>query len=427
MASSASLKGANPSIVKRALSAHSAIGVTLSAFLFIICLSGIFMVFEDELRIWEQKGEPRVEALTPAGVQKIANRALARDKNTGSLILYLPTPEVARARVVTGEKAHYANAEGELVVEAHYPWQDFLLYLHYFLHLPTTFGMLIVSALGVFLFSMSITGVLAHRNIFKEAFTFRLSVTEHLEKADLHNRLSVWTAPFHIAISLTGAIIGLAALISLGVGALKYNGDSDRVMRNIYGAKPAAGSTPAPMGNIDKSLIYMKEHYPNFPPNIIIVYEPGTENQQIQIYAQHTRRLIYAERYNFDGAGNFIETVGNADGYWGQQVYDSMYKIHFGSFGGLIIKIIYGVLGTALLIIIAAGMNVYFLKRRNKGYPLIRLERAWKGVVYGSPFLLLTTYILAIIFSAVTFPFTVIFWGGLALIVAVQYGRKLEY
>ena len=99
-----------------------------------------------------------------------------------------------------------------------------MIELHYYLHLPRSFGMQIVAIFGVFLFAMSVSGFLAHPNIFKDAFSFRKKRSARLKMVDLHNRLSVWTAPFHLSNSLTGAMIGLATISAIFVGMLKYDG-----------------------------------------------------------------------------------------------------------------------------------------------------------------------------------------------------------
>ena len=91
-------------------------------------------------------------------------------------------------------------------------WNDFLVHLHYTLNLPSLVGITIVGAFGVMMLALSLSGVLAHPRIFRDAFRLRARNNAGVGLADWHNRLSVWTLPFGIAIALTGALIGLATL-----------------------------------------------------------------------------------------------------------------------------------------------------------------------------------------------------------------------
>jgi len=416
------------SLVKRALSAHAALGIAISAILYIICLSGTVSVFKDEIHRIEQRGEPTVRFLSPAAAQVTAANGVAADPETAHLYIHMPTAQYGRAIVETDNKETYVDAEGAMSGTAAHVWSNFLIDLHYYLHLPKSFGMIVVAIFGVFLFAMSITGFLSHPRVFKDAFAFRRSKSEQIKQVDLHNRLSVWTAPFHITNSLTGAMIGLAVFSVAALAPLKYDGDRDAVFSPVFGSEPAVDDAAAPLARIDRALEYMAKNHPDNPPVYVILHDPNTAGQYLQIMAAHPRRLIYAEKYNFSGQGDFIDTVGSADGTIGQQVADSVYKIHFGQFGGFPVKLAFGIFGLCLMFIICAGMNIYFLKRRNKGRPADALQGAWKGIVWGGPILLLSTFIGVSFVPALAGYLTTVFWVGLvvfALINAVRTSRLM--
>mgnify|MGYP000630977940 CR=1 FL=1 len=398
-------------LAKKGLRAHSVIGLFISAVLYIICLSGTISLFKDELLLIEQQGEPVVREMQAGAAYKAAHNGMLMDPETKHLFLRLPTVKNPRAIVETDNLESYLNADGTVSVKAHTPWNEFLIDLHYYLTLPTSFGMLVVAIFGVFLFAMSVTGLVAHPKVFKDAFRFRGDRSEQMEKVDLHNRLSVWTAPFHISNSLTGAMIGLATLSALFVGTVKYDGDFEAVFAPVFGAEPEVNLEQAPIARIDKALDYMAVHYPEHPPIYVILHDPGTQGQYLQIMAEHMDRLIYAEKYNFNGDGEFIDTVGSADGTVGQQVADSVYRTHFGYFGGFPVKVAFAIFGICLLVIITSGMKVYFLKQQAKGRDMRWHQAIWLGLVYGGPFLLLVTFIIACL--QIELAFKPIFWIGI--------------
>lgn len=412
------------SLIKRSLSAHSALGLAISAVLYIICLSGTVSVFKNEIARFEQKGEPTTIALSPTAAQTAAQNGLDADPQATHLFIHMPTKEYDRAIVETDNAESYVDPDGNITDLVAHPWSEFLIDLHYYLHLPTSFGMVVVAIFGVFLFAMSITGLIAYPKIFKDAFAFRRSKSQQLMLTDLHNRLSVWTAPFHITNSLTGAMIGLFVISAATIGPLKYNGNFEAVYAPVFGAEPEVDDTKAPLANIEKALQFMNAKHPNREPMYVILHEPGTQGQYLQIMAEHSRRLIYAEKYNFDGAGEFLGTVGSADGTIGQQVADSAYKIHFGQFGGLPIKIAFAIFGLCLLFIIHAGIRIYFIKLRNKGRALPALEGAWSGIVWGAPALLLLNFILVSTVPESKTYLTYIFWLGLVSISGAHFYIK---
>src|SRR5690606_139270 len=122
---------------------------------------------------------------------------------------------------------------------------------------------------------------------------------------------------------------------------------------------------------------------------------------------------IFGEYYNFDAAGNFENTGGLADGELGQQASASNYKLHFGNYGGLIVKIAYFLFGLALTAVCATGTFSWLGKRRRRGIVEPRLRAAWHGVVWGSPAALAVTFVARFAIGNGA-PFIAIFWATLA-------------
>ncbi|MEQ8559192.1 MAG: PepSY-associated TM helix domain-containing protein [Henriciella sp.] len=416
--------------VDRSLSAHSVMGLVISAVLFIVCLSGAVAVFEDEIGWWENPVSEPIQTVSPETAQATAESVIAAQPDTTHLYLYLPRSNWPRYVAGGDDGLQTANASGDLTGEYETPWNDFLIHLHYYLNLPTSFGMIIVAILGVMLVAMVISGFLAHPRIFRDAFRFRRKGQPRLVQADLHNRLSVWTAPFTVIVAATGAMIGLFSVVALVLAQTSFDGDTRVLTEAVFGTEPAPDATPAELANIATALAAMPEIAPEADPFLAIIHDPGTAGQHITIYGEHHDRLSYGETYEFDGAGTFTGTGGNTDGTAGQQIAMSTYRLHFGDFGGLAMKIAYWVFGVALCIIIAAGLNIYFLKRAESGRPMPRLASAWSALVWGSPALLGLTLTVSLL-GLGGIGLTAIFWlgtlalciGGLFIADAQRTGR----
>jgi uncharacterized iron-regulated membrane protein len=235
--------------------------------------------------------------------------------------------------------------------------------------------------------------------------------------ADWHNRLSVWTLPFGIAIALTGAAIGLGTVGAYAAAARYYDGDVEALYATIWGEEGEPDPAKAPLPNIAKALRYMEANHPEVRLTYLAVHEPGTRGQHVQVVGEHPRRLILGEYYAFDAEGNFKGTAGLSDGDIGQQAAASNYSLHFGNFGGLPVKIAYFLFGLALTVVSATGVYIWLGKRSRRGIEEPRLRAAWGAVVWGSPFALALTLAVRFAFGNAA-PFAAIFWLTLAVLVA---------
>lgn len=404
--------------VARALKGHGAVGLAVGALIYILSITGVLSVFNHELQRWEQPGAPELAAIAPEAAARAVAAVLADEPSpTSHLFVHLPTPDLPRVIVSTDTRAVFVDGDGALAGPEAHPWTQFVLDLHYYLTLPSTAGLIVVGALGVMLLALALSGFMAHPRIFRDAFTFRKGAGR-LTTADLHNRLAVWTAPFHVSSALTGAMLGLATILGFAIAAQHYDGDVEAVFEPIFGAEPAADDRPAPLAEIATPLRAMAADHAGVIPNYLIVHEPGTAGQHVTVLALHGRRLIFGEYYNFDAAGRFTGTTGLADGTIGQQIAASTYQVHFGSYGGLPVKLAYLVFGVALSVIVASGVSLYLTRRRAQGHAAPRLEGAWAGVVWGAPAALALALLASVVGGLEGGGLVALFWTALAMAVA---------
>lgn len=401
-----------PGTVKRALSAHAAIGLIAGALLYIVSLTGTVAVFYQELQRVEQPSTPEMTSITPEAVQQGVEAVLASESGqptTTHLYVHLPVKELPRATVTTDTQALHLNADGSIAEAEEIAWTDFLVQLHYTLNLPSLIGITIVGILGVMMLALALSGVVAHPRIFRDAFRLRARNSGGVGLTDWHNRLSVWTLPFSVAIALTGALIGLATVTAIAIAANDYGGDTDAVFGPVFGEEGEPDPAPAPVPNVAAALNHMAANYPEVQMTYAILHDPLTKGQHIQIAAEHERRLIFGEYYDFSADGSFSHTAGLSDGELGQQAAASTYRLHFGDFGGLWVKLGYFIFGIALTAICATGSYIWLGKRRRRGIDEPRLKGAWNGVIVGTPVALVLTFAARVIFGN-DFPFVAAFW-----------------
>jgi len=410
--------------VKSALSAHAAIGLLAGALLYLVCLSGTVLVFYEEWQRTEQADAPEMARIDPAAVQRGVAAVLASERGkpaTTHLYVHLPVPELPRTTITTDHQAVHIDARGRIAVPEENHWSEFLYALHYTLHVPGVVGITIVGILGMLMVALALSGVLAHPRIFRDAFRLRMRHSGGVALADWHNRLSVWTLPFGLAIAITGAAIGLASVTAYAVAQLYHDGDLTAVYAPIFGAEAKPNTARAPVPNVAAALRHMEARHRDVPVTYVTLHDPMTAGQHIQIVGVPPRRLIFGEYYAFDGAGRFMGTAGLSDGAIGQQAAASNYSLHFGNYGGLPVKIAYAIFGLALTIVSATGVYMWLGKRRRRGIAEPRLLAAWHGVIWGAPAALAITLIARFTLGDAA-PFTAIFWSVMILSAAGAAG-----
>lgn len=225
----------------------------------------------------------------------------------------LPHEQMPRLTVASEDAGWIAATDGTLVGPSDHDWTHLLTDLHLYLHLPESFGMILVSALGALLCGLIVSGLLAHPRMVKDAFALRLGGSRRLEQVDIHNRLSVWGAPFHLAIAVTGAFFGLALPIAAVLAQAFYAGDTDALLADVYGAEPEVkrhAGAPA----IADAVTRTRELAPDATSlSVTIEYADEPGKRFIVVGARHPGRLSYQEEYRFDGAGSYIDSNGLAD------------------------------------------------------------------------------------------------------------------
>lgn len=408
-------------LVKAALSGHSGLGLALSALLYIVLFTGTTCVFYPQLERWEQPAvleftEVAPEALTRAVEGIMAQERLRTDERPEHLFIALPYTDMPRFALHAGESSAFAGPDGELGEPVNHEWTHFLTDLHLRLSLPSVWGLTLVGVLGVGLVALLVSGFLAHPNLVKDAFSLRWSASARVRMADVHNRLGVWSSPFALILAVTGAAIGLSQVLGFVVATLFHDGDTEAATQSLFLKEPAPSHEAAPLADVAGALATVRKYSPQVQPTMIIVHEPGTTAQQVEIGALVPGRLVWSEFYALDASGDLRETAGWSDGDFGVQIYASMFRLHFGHFGGVPVQLVYLLLGAGVCICTAVGCNIWLLRQRQRGMARPALENAWTGIVWGTPFALTLSAIgwLTLMWQPVYS-----FWPGLLAVLVI--------
>ncbi|MFZ5493641.1 MAG: PepSY-associated TM helix domain-containing protein [Pseudomonadota bacterium] len=394
--------------VKRLRRAHSALGLALAGLLYVICLSGTLAVFHEEFERWEQ---PQVtESLTYSAPQIVravdrfrAELATPPDK----LYVVLPTTSLPRMHLSADGHERYVAPDGRLDVAPADGWTHMLVHLHNQLLLPETVGIIITGSIGALLCALILNGLLSHPDLIKNLFRWRRDRSDALRHTDLHNRLGVWGSPFFLMFGLTGAFFGLIGVLVTAGAERWFDGDREAVIASVYGADIQVAAAP-PRIDYQRALRELARLAPNATPIYLMIQSPGTDRQFLEIGATLPGRLIYSEIYRFDASGAPLGYQGLSDGPLARQIAYSVYRLHFGHFGGWASKLLYGALGLALAWVCVSGVNIWLARRDHRGV----VNDLWDGLVWGFPIALAASAVAALLDG----PAPVTFLATLALV-----------
>jgi uncharacterized iron-regulated membrane protein len=383
-------------VVAAALESHSAIGIILSALIYLVCLTGTISVLVDEIKIVEQPS-PVAAPLAAGTLNKAVAAALSRQQPAPGA-LYAVAPNTPRQRLTLtaynpgDEHVFIANTDGTLV-QQQTPFADFITELHMTLTAPEPWGSLIVGIAGAALLSLIISGVVAHPRIFRDAFRLRLNGSKRLKEAELHNRLSVWGLPFHVAVTLSGALFGLANLAIMAVATLGYHGDTTKALAPLNGPQVVADARSAPLPDIEALVRDAQSRLPGSQLAYVGITRPGTAGAEISVEMGGLPRLPRGDDFHYDVQGHPLGATRYLTGSTGLQIYSGAAQVHFGFFGGLAVRIAYVILGSALTFITATGFTIWLERSAERGRHRPRLRRAWRAWTRG---LLVATAVTAL-------------------------------
>ena len=401
----------SPDLVRAVLKGHSGLGLAFAALLYLVCLTGTIAVFANEFYRWENPGVERMESISPNAVQRAYREAMARTEGEAEHVLILmpsaerPWPTLRVDAKDGAQTTWIADSAGRITGELRESWTHFLTRLHINLHLPKSWGIMIVGLSGVALLSSLISGLLAHPRIFRDAFHLRLGGSRRLQEADLHNRLGVWALPFHVTVSLTGALLGLSTIIIGAVGLAVFQGDTAKVYAIFTPPEPAEDTRAAPPIDLRPLFTSVADRAPEGRVNYVLVEHPFEQGAATMFQMESSAsRIANSDTYAFDRAGTIYYEQEAAQNNVGQQILGSLGPLHFGWFGGGIVKIAYALLGLGLTYLAAGGVHIWLARRRDKGRPAPGWERVWAATVWGQPLALTCAAIAALFTPVVALP-----------------------
>lgn len=389
---------------------HSWSGICLGLFIYIVAFTGCLALFADELKTWE---DPRFRLNVPEQAVSIMPifsnwvESNSVDKKIRFVSFFYPSHKEPYYRAIMGVSDNVDvtqenlttawNAEtGETLRVRKGGLTEWVLDFHRDLMWPKTLGgrtvgRALVGVAGVILMLSIISGIITHTKIIKQMFTLRVKRSSLLKWQDLHKVMGLWPLPFHIMISFTGAFLGIVAVLAPLTAVIAFKGDTDALVRAVTGPEVQPTGISAPMLSVDDVWNIKFEHNQANPARIIIE-NWGDENAEYDLLYDVDTELASFHRLSVSAVTGKVLRVESANAVsTANRLNNAMSPLHYATYGGVWLKVIYFALGLILCVMTVTGLIIW-IERRLHGKegrlsPRLydRISRVTLGVTLGLP------------------------------------------
>lgn len=369
---------------------HTWGGLWFTWILFAIFLTGTLGVFDDPISHWmREKGkigeikastvESRSQAVTLAQDYLVRQAPRADFWSIG-----LPNDEEPALRIFWREAEGKPFEQRRLDPHSGTEMQPgsrretegghHFVHMHFEFHAGTA-GIWIVGVATVAMLVALVSGIVVHKKIFADFFTFRPGKGQR-SWLDGHNALGVLTLPFLFMISYTGLIIFWATYMPAGI-LTRYAGDKDAFFAKLTeGPAPRLlQSVAAPVPEL-APLMLRGEAAIEREAGFVVVTHAGDRSGAVRIFGRfdpdaESDRLVGRNSGSalFDAVTGETIDIQKPNTVRGGNVLATqrtMNALHFVRFGGYPVKWLYFLSGMAGAAMLATGAILFTVKRRKK-------------------------------------------------------------
>ena len=247
---------------------------------------------------------------------------------------------------------------------------DFFFRLHFDLHyMSAIWGRWIVGACAMCMLVAILSGIVTHKRIFKDFFTFRPGKGQR-SWLDAHNVSAVLALPFHLMITYTGLVTLMFMYLPSGVQAV-YPDKSDAFYADLNGG-PSGNTRPSrelvPLAPLGPMLAQASRIWHGAPVGRITVSNPGHANARVNLVLQEGRDMTQAlPNLTFEGAtGKLVAGTETGQGSGALQTRGVMYGLHVGRFADPLVRALFFLSGLAGCAMVATGLLMWAVKERPK-------------------------------------------------------------
>jgi len=366
---------------------HKWTSLVCTAFLLLLCLTGLPLIFHDELSDWLDEPVAWSDDPGSASLDAIVSDAQARRPHDA--IQFFTREDDRPAWVVTfGEtrdavenSATYLYDSRSGVFLRDVPVRQGLLYVLLRLHVELFAGLpgtLFLGLMGLLFVASVVSGVVVYGPFMRKLpfGTVRYDGSRRLTWLDLHNVLGIATALWVLVVGVTGVVNTLARpLVAL------WQVTELAAMTKPWSDRPA----PVTFGSLDQAAAVAQSAEPKLTVSSVAL--PGTSFAGPHYYAFFMRgttplaaRLLKPVLVE----ASTLALTESRDLPWYLTLVLLSQPLHFGDYGGLPLKLIWAGLDVVTIMVVISGLYLWWKKRRMSVEQLLVESDPQGGAVQGS-------------------------------------------
>lgn len=356
---------------KLAFKLHLYLGLAVGIFLAVIALTGSLLVFSPEIERFFNpqllQVIPQAERIPLENVLQIVEKAYPQNQAI-SILLPRSAKEVCQVSMLSKTEelvSVYVNPYSGKITGARLgkeTFTGFILTLHAELA-GGEFGHLVVGICGIVMLGITFTGLALWTGWRNLARGFSINWKAHWQRTvfDLHNVSGIVSIAFLILISATGTAIIFYAPV-------------ESVLYWLTNEKPQAALTSHPHSsssrqNIDKILDQVNTVWTEAKTTFISL--PLTPEATFKVRKKfptdsHPNGVstIYLDRYS----GEILQADSVNLATLANQILNSLYPLHIGSYGGIYLRLVHAIAGLAPIVLFITGVMMWRHRHLKKFY-----------------------------------------------------------
>ncbi|MBB3175116.1 putative iron-regulated membrane protein [Endobacter medicaginis] len=360
---------------------HSWVGILAGLFLFVAFYAGAISMFEQPLQDWATRPPVLPAPVSLSRTPELIERALAAHPEAAAGYSVILTPagaHPARLEWSDGGGRHHHGRGGATVfaalddhgalVTARQPASTaagFIDVLHQQigLPLPHDIAMPIMGVIALLYATALTSGTLVFLpTLARNLFSLKLFGSAQKAWLDLHNLLGIFSLPFHIVMAVTSVVFAFHEQVFV-VQHLTLS-----TPPAMHRPHPAAGAPPVAALPPDAILAAIARQAPGVAVDSIDYLQSG----------RAMRISVHDPRYSLRGPTSGFATVDPSTGRIlsrdylpgqqprGMSVITVFFALHFGSFGGTPVRVLYLLLGLGGAALFYGGNRLWVVARRRR-------------------------------------------------------------
>ena len=383
---------------------HTWSGLVVGWVLFLIFIAGTAAYWKEELTRWMQPeiGLPASSATAVTQAQQFLARTapdaqrwsieLPDARSSATSVSWQPQGEKERRRGQRNPNQATLDADGKPVQVRETRGGNFFYRLHFDLHyVPVLWARWFISACSMLMLIALISGVITHKKIFTDFFTFRRGKGQR-SWLDGHNALAVLSLPFHLMITYTGLITLMTLYMPWAVDA-NYPGGRDAFFAELFprAEKAEASGVAATPPALAEVLRRAEVQWGGGHAASLQIEHPSDAAMRISVRRQQGDQIAgAADALSFDARGNLLDAAAPRSA--AVITRDGMIGLHAARFAPTTMRWLFFLSGVAGTLMVATGLVLWTVKRRTQlpdparphlGFRIV--ERLNIGFVTGLP------------------------------------------